>query len=159
MDEEIHHSDEEETQSPSPNKEQSESSHAQKTNKSYSDSSCPETYRSAVGKHEESVALFVDLKSKIKGFHDAAFKVHKGTEAAFSTYEKLLVKSKISSLKQDTFEIKSMMTKIFKAFKESYSQTKGKKAAKKSTKKKFDVANVKKEPVVKDVEMENVQDP
>ncbi|GKD94292.1 hypothetical protein Tco_1374129, partial [Tanacetum coccineum] len=25
-------------------------------------------------------------------FHDAAYKVHKGTKAAFSTYEKLLVK-------------------------------------------------------------------
>nr|GEZ15915.1 hypothetical protein [Tanacetum cinerariifolium] len=32
------------------------------------------------------------LKSKIEGFHNAAYKVYKGTEAAFSTYEKLLVK-------------------------------------------------------------------
>ncbi|GJX86586.1 hypothetical protein Tco_0337360 [Tanacetum coccineum] len=43
-------------------------------------------------KHEESAASYADLKSKIEGFHDAAYKVHKGTKAAFSTYEKLIVK-------------------------------------------------------------------
>ncbi|GJU00865.1 hypothetical protein Tco_1111203 [Tanacetum coccineum] len=75
-----------------------ESSHAQNI-ESDSDSSCLEAlnkydniYRRSVGKHEEVVASYADLKSEIKGFHDVSYKVHKGTKAAFSTYEKLLVK-------------------------------------------------------------------
>nr|GEW12250.1 hypothetical protein [Tanacetum cinerariifolium] len=61
IDEDIHHTDEEETQR-------------------------------SMGKHEEAAASYADLKSEIKGFHDAAYKVYKGIEATFSTYEKLLVK-------------------------------------------------------------------
>nr|GEX03386.1 UvrB/UvrC motif-containing protein [Tanacetum cinerariifolium] len=114
-------------------------------------------------KHMEKAASYADLKSEIEGFYDAAYKVYNDTEAAFSTYEKILIKfqaqygedaksilsslkviqdavkedptlnkkgltspveslqavtlrSTISSLKQDTSEIKSMMTEIFKAF-------------------------------------------
>nr|GEZ95811.1 hypothetical protein [Tanacetum cinerariifolium] len=44
MDEDIHNTDEEETQSPEPNKDQPESSHAQET-KSDSDSPCPEALK------------------------------------------------------------------------------------------------------------------
>nr|GEV55344.1 hypothetical protein [Tanacetum cinerariifolium] len=43
-------------------------------------------------KHMEITASYSDLKSEIEGFYDAAYKVYKDTEAAFSTYEKLLVK-------------------------------------------------------------------
>nr|GEZ21868.1 hypothetical protein [Tanacetum cinerariifolium] len=209
MDEDMHHTDEEETQSPSPKKDQPESSHAQDT-ESDSDSSCLEALKKYDNvlplmkrqlvqypqnvcrilynrltedqweKHEEATALYADLKSEIEGFHDADYKVHKGTKAAFGTYDKLLVKFQaqygkdaekilgslkliqgvvkedptlnkkviepteayikkstsltkillliksfdfqglkyeISSLKQDTSKIKSMMTEIFKAFK------------------------------------------
>nr|GEV15339.1 hypothetical protein [Tanacetum cinerariifolium] len=42
-------------------------------------------------KQLEAVASYADLKSEIEGFYDAAYKVHEGTEASFSTYEKLLV--------------------------------------------------------------------
>ncbi|GKE59610.1 hypothetical protein Tco_1498795, partial [Tanacetum coccineum] len=42
-------------------------------------------------KHKEVVASYADLKSEIEEFHEAAYKVHKGTKAAFSTYEKLLI--------------------------------------------------------------------
>nr|GEU79038.1 hypothetical protein [Tanacetum cinerariifolium] len=121
MDEEIHHTDYEETQSPSLNKDQPESSHAQDT-ESDSNSFCPEalkkydnvlpvTERQLVQylqkvswvlynrltedqweKHMEAAASYADLNSKIKGFHDVAYKVHKGTKAAFSTYERLIVK-------------------------------------------------------------------
>ncbi|GJV11792.1 hypothetical protein Tco_1353333 [Tanacetum coccineum] len=126
MDEDIHHTDEEETQSPSPIKEQPESSHAQEIGELDSDSSRPEvlkkydnvlplTERKLVKylqnvsqilytrltkdhweKHKEAAASYADLKSKIEGFHDPAYKVHKGTEAAFSTYEKLPVKFQAS---------------------------------------------------------------
>ncbi|GJZ87530.1 hypothetical protein Tco_0659140 [Tanacetum coccineum] len=158
MDEDIHHTDEEETQSPSPTKEQPESSHAQEIGELDSDSSRPEvlkkydnvlplTERKLVKylqnvsqtlynrltkdqweKHKEAAASYADLKSKIEGFHDPAYKVHKGTEAAFSTYEKLpnlgprltsiestqsVLRSEISSLRQDTSDIKSMMTELF----------------------------------------------
>nr|GEX81750.1 hypothetical protein [Tanacetum cinerariifolium] len=41
---------------------------------------------------EESTALYANLKSEIEGFHGATYKVHKVTEAAFNTYEKLRVK-------------------------------------------------------------------
>ncbi|GJZ93599.1 hypothetical protein Tco_0665802 [Tanacetum coccineum] len=75
MDEDIHHTYDEETQSPSPNKDQPKS-----------------LTEDQWKKHEEVVASYADLKSEIKGFHDAAYKVHKGTEASFSTYERLLVK-------------------------------------------------------------------
>nr|GEX72239.1 hypothetical protein [Tanacetum cinerariifolium] len=51
------------------------------------------------------------------------------------------------------------MTEIFEAFKETPSQTKGEKAKKESTKKESDGANVEKEPVVEDVEMENPESP
>ncbi|GJR36606.1 hypothetical protein Tco_1212290 [Tanacetum coccineum] len=154
MDEDIHHTDEEVTQSPSPNKDQPKSSHTHDT-ESDSDSSCLE----ALKKYDNVLPLTERQLSEIEGFHDAAYKVHKGTEAAFSTYKKLLVKfqaqygkdaekilgsfkglkssieylqasalrqdkhlaewakSEISSLKQDTSEIKSTMIKIFKAFK------------------------------------------
>ncbi|GJW67131.1 hypothetical protein Tco_0121555 [Tanacetum coccineum] len=85
LDEDIHHTDEEETQSTSPNNEQPKLSHAQDT-KSDFDSSCPEflkkydnTYRRSVGKHKETTALYDDLKSEIEGFHDAAYKVHRGS--------------------------------------------------------------------------------
>ncbi|GJW79976.1 hypothetical protein Tco_0143951 [Tanacetum coccineum] len=44
------------------------------------------------GKHEEATASYADLRSEIEGFHDAAYKVHKDIEAAFSINEKLLVK-------------------------------------------------------------------
>ncbi|GJW54401.1 hypothetical protein Tco_0098486 [Tanacetum coccineum] len=175
IDEDIHHTDEEETPSPSPNKDQPKSSHVQETAESDSDSSCPETLYSRLiedewEKHKEAAALYADLKSEIEGFHDASYKVHKGIEdvvkedpalnkkviKAIEAYTKnstnltkLLTlikifnlqglkslvdslqasalrqdehlaawaKSEISSLKQDTSEIKSMMTKIFKAFK------------------------------------------
>ncbi|GJW95693.1 hypothetical protein Tco_0175365 [Tanacetum coccineum] len=98
LDEDIHHTDEEETQSTSPNNEQPKLSHAQDTESDF-DSSCLEflkkydnTYRRSVGKHKETAALYADLKSEIEGFHDAAYKVHRGTEAAFSTYKRLFVK-------------------------------------------------------------------
>nr|GFB68802.1 hypothetical protein [Tanacetum cinerariifolium]GFB68825.1 hypothetical protein [Tanacetum cinerariifolium] len=124
-------------------------------------------------KHEEAVASNADLKSEIEGFHDDAYKVHKGTQVALNTYENLFVKfraqynkdvkkilgslkviqdavkedpslnkkvikaiesyiknstnlnelltaaiqSDISSLKQDTSDIKSMMFEILCAFK------------------------------------------
>ncbi|GJU68052.1 hypothetical protein Tco_1254311 [Tanacetum coccineum] len=42
-------------------------------------------------KHEKAAISYADLMSEIKGFHNAAYKVHRGTEDAFSTYEKLLV--------------------------------------------------------------------
>nr|GFD23177.1 hypothetical protein [Tanacetum cinerariifolium] len=45
MDEDIYHTDAEETQSPSPNKEQSDSSHTQKTIESDSDSFCPDVLK------------------------------------------------------------------------------------------------------------------
>ncbi|GJY70680.1 hypothetical protein Tco_0474383 [Tanacetum coccineum] len=93
MDEDIHHTDEEETKSPLPNKDQPKSSHAQDTKSDYN-SSCPEALKKNDHweKHEEATASYADLKNEIEGFHDAAYKVHKGTEAAFNTYEKLLVK-------------------------------------------------------------------
>nr|GEV35219.1 hypothetical protein [Tanacetum cinerariifolium] len=97
MDEDIHHIDKEETQSSSPNKEQLESSHAHDT-ESYFDSSCPE----ALNKYDnvlpvterqlEATAPYADLNGEIDRFHDVAYKVYKGTEAAFNTYEKLIVK-------------------------------------------------------------------
>nr|GFB46687.1 hypothetical protein [Tanacetum cinerariifolium] len=34
---------------------------------------------------------YADLNSEIKVFHNATYKVHKGTEAAFSMYEKILI--------------------------------------------------------------------
>ncbi|GJS39940.1 retrovirus-related pol polyprotein from transposon TNT 1-94 [Tanacetum coccineum] len=93
MDKDIHHTDEEETQSPLPNTDQPESSHAQDT-KSDFHSTCPKALKKYDNweKHEEAAASYADLKSEIKGFHDDAYKVHKGTKAAFSSYEKLLVK-------------------------------------------------------------------
>ncbi|GKA28281.1 hypothetical protein Tco_0714449 [Tanacetum coccineum] len=63
IDEDIHHTDEEETQL---TKDQWE-------------------------KHKEAAASYAYLNTEIKGIHDAAYKVYKGIEAAFSTYEKLLV--------------------------------------------------------------------
>nr|GEV44015.1 putative ribonuclease H-like domain-containing protein [Tanacetum cinerariifolium] len=45
MDEDIYHTDVEETQSPSPNKEQSDSSHTHETIESDSDSSCPDVLK------------------------------------------------------------------------------------------------------------------
>ncbi|GJS50197.1 hypothetical protein Tco_0600318 [Tanacetum coccineum] len=42
-------------------------------------------------KYKEAAVSYADLMSEIKGFHNAAYKVHRGTEDAFSTYEKLLV--------------------------------------------------------------------
>ncbi|GKA19484.1 hypothetical protein Tco_0699399 [Tanacetum coccineum] len=76
MDEEVQPTNEEETHSPSPNKEQPESSRAQDT-ESDSDSSCPKVLKKYDNweKHKEAVASYVDLKSKIKRFHDAAYKV------------------------------------------------------------------------------------
>ncbi|GKE82694.1 hypothetical protein Tco_1552694, partial [Tanacetum coccineum] len=148
IDEDIHHTDEEETPSPSPNKDQPKSSHVHET-ESDSDSSCLE----ALKKYDNVLPLTERQLSEIEGFHNAAYKVHKGIEAAFSTYEKLLVKfqaqygkdaekilsslkviqdsfkedlalnkkaaiqSDISSLKQDTSDIKSMMSEILCAFK------------------------------------------
>ncbi|GKF96650.1 hypothetical protein Tco_0292471, partial [Tanacetum coccineum] len=94
IDEDIHHNDEEETQSPLPTKERHESSHTQETGESDFDSSCLEVLKKYDNweKHEEAAASYVDLKSEIEGFHDAAYKVHKGNGAAFSTYKMLLVK-------------------------------------------------------------------
>ncbi|GJR88409.1 hypothetical protein Tco_0212420 [Tanacetum coccineum] len=69
-------------------------------------------------KYKEAAVSYADLMSEIKGFHNAAYKVHRGTEDAFSTYEKLLVNFQAQ---YDTSEIKSMMTEIFKAFKVQYS--------------------------------------
>nr|GEY53630.1 retrovirus-related Pol polyprotein from transposon TNT 1-94 [Tanacetum cinerariifolium] len=113
MDEDIHHTDEEETQSPSPNKDQLESSHIQDTELD-SDSSClkalkrydnilplierqlvqylQKVYRVLYNriikdhweKHKEAAILYADLKSEIKGCHDAAYKVHKGSEDALA---------------------------------------------------------------------------
>ncbi|GKC85448.1 hypothetical protein Tco_1141165 [Tanacetum coccineum] len=104
MDEDIHHTNEEETQSPLPNKEQPELLHAQETTESDFDSSCPEvlkryenvlplTERQLVQyllkvshalysrliegqweKHKEAAASYIDLKSEIEGFHDTAYK-------------------------------------------------------------------------------------
>ncbi|GKC58479.1 hypothetical protein Tco_1086077 [Tanacetum coccineum] len=160
---EMDEDNEEETQSPSPNKEQPESSHAQETTESDTDSSCPEVLKRydnvlpLTERQLEATASYADLKSKNEGFHDVAYKVHKGIEAAFSTYEKFRAhygkdvekilgslkviqdvvkedpdlnkkasalrqdehlaawaKFEISSLKQDTSEIRSMMIEIFK---------------------------------------------
>ncbi|GKA02515.1 hypothetical protein Tco_0675180 [Tanacetum coccineum] len=146
MCEDIHHVDEEETQSPSPNKYQSESSHARDT-ESDSDSSCPEalkkydnvlplTERQLVQylqkvsqvlynrltedqweKHKEVVASYANLKSEIEEFHDAAYKVHKGTKAAFSTYEKLLINFQ-DQYGNDTNKILSSFKVIQDAIKE-----------------------------------------
>ncbi|GJT48487.1 hypothetical protein Tco_0974644 [Tanacetum coccineum] len=110
MDEDIHHTNEEETQSPSPNIEQPELSHVHETTESDSGSSCPEvlkrydnvlplTERQLVQyllkvsqalynrltedqweKHEEAAASYVDLKSEIEGFHDTAYKYGKDVE-------------------------------------------------------------------------------
>nr|GEY82460.1 hypothetical protein [Tanacetum cinerariifolium] len=43
-------------------------------------------------KHKEVDASYADLKSEIEGFHNVKYKVHRCTEAAFSSYEKLLTK-------------------------------------------------------------------
>nr|GEU33950.1 putative polyprotein [Tanacetum cinerariifolium] len=102
MDEDIHHTNEEETQSPSPNKEPPESSYAQETDESDSDSSCPKD------KHEEATTSYADLNSKIKGFHDATYKFHKGTEAAFSMYEKILTQFS----KQTGKDVKKILSSI-----------------------------------------------
>ncbi|GJT26878.1 hypothetical protein Tco_0907153 [Tanacetum coccineum] len=41
-------------------------------------------------KHEKAAVSYANLMSKIKGFHNASYKVHRGTEDAFSRYGKLL---------------------------------------------------------------------
>nr|GEX72097.1 hypothetical protein [Tanacetum cinerariifolium] len=43
-------------------------------------------------KHKEADASYADLKSEIEGFHNVKYKVHRCTEATFSSYEKLLTK-------------------------------------------------------------------
>nr|GEW98782.1 hypothetical protein [Tanacetum cinerariifolium] len=67
---------------------QPESSKAKDTNTSDSkSSSCSESF-----KPYDNYMLITEWQlSEIKGFHDVAYKVHRGTEAAFSHYEKLLV--------------------------------------------------------------------
>ncbi|GKF88353.1 hypothetical protein Tco_0259230 [Tanacetum coccineum] len=54
---------------------------------------------------------------EIKGFHDAAYKVNKGTKASFNTYEKLLVKFQ-AQYGKDAEKILSSLKVIQDSFKE-----------------------------------------
>ncbi|GKG40959.1 hypothetical protein Tco_0470171, partial [Tanacetum coccineum] len=66
----------------------------------------------SVGKHKETTALYADLKSEIEGFHDAAYKVHRGKEDPFSTYERLFVKFR-AKYGEDVDKILGCNTPIF----------------------------------------------
>ncbi|GJT39053.1 hypothetical protein Tco_0938918 [Tanacetum coccineum] len=73
--------------------------------------------------HEEAAASFANLKSEIERFHDDAYKVHKGNEAAFNSFEKLFTKLREQANK-DVEKIFSSLKEIRDAVKEDHVQNK-----------------------------------
>ncbi|GJY91601.1 hypothetical protein Tco_0506797 [Tanacetum coccineum] len=116
-----------EHQSPSPQREKLESSHAKDSIKASDSesSSCSETFRPydnfvpVTERHEEAAASFANLKSEIERFHDDAYKVHKGNEAAFNSFEKLFTKL-CEQANKDVEKIFSSLKEIQDAVKEDH---------------------------------------